>query len=123
MSTSNTRLIEAVSDPKHVGAICPQATARLLGLTVTSLVPVLRVHRNTVFNNPRSPRVQEGLADVLAVLVAAVSLCGSEAQAVLWFKRFPIRDFGGATPMELVSQGKARVVVGYIDSLQAGALG
>lgn len=61
--------------------------------------------------------------DRRAVIEAAAKINGSELEAEHWFASCEIAEFGGATALQLVDEGKAQAVLKYIESISAGAAG
>ncbi|WP_436395392.1 hypothetical protein ACSDBR_14585 [Acidithiobacillus ferriphilus] len=48
---------------------------------------------------------------------------GDRNQAIFWFMNEPLPDLDYLTPDTLVRQGKAQVVIDYIESIASGATG
>ena len=65
----------------------------------------------------------DSLDDALAVIRAAALLSCDLKKAALWCFADPINVFDGLTEEELVLYGRARDILRYIESLQAGAFG
>lgn len=57
------------------------------------------------------------------ILKAAEQLCGSRQQAHAWYHHEKIATFGGATPHQLVDNGREADLLRYLQSLQGGAAG
>lgn len=57
------------------------------------------------------------------VLTAAEQLCGSRQQAYVWYHHEKIPTSGGATPHQLVDNGRKADLLRYLQSLQGGAAG
>jgi hypothetical protein len=120
---SLTGFIDSLADPIAKTRLSPSKMSDALGMDVTRFAGMVGVHRNTVYNNPNSPALQDGMLMVNKVLSAAFELNGDIDKAVFWFKNHPIADFGHKTPMELVQAGKGEAVIAYITSLSGGASG
>ena len=45
---------------------------------------------------------------------------GSELIAYAWYRSEPLSGFGGRTAMQLVQDGKVKLVLEYIDAVDAG---
>lgn len=104
--------------------ISPVRFAQRLNLEQQKLAELAHVHRNTVSRMPTSPRLQDFLRDAVRVITAAFNLVGNADRALYWFRSHPIREFDYKTPEVLVSEGRANVVIRYIESLEAaGASG
>ena len=56
------------------------------------------------------------------VIVAADRVTSNREVSLEWFGR-PLDAFGGKTPEELVTLGRADDVVGYLDSVSSGFVG
>lgn len=65
----------------------------------------------------------DALNDALAVIRAAALLSGDLKKAASWYFADRIEVFGGLTAEALVLQGRARDVLRYIESLEAGFSG
>ena len=63
------------------------------------------------------------LDDALAVIRAAALLSGDLQEAASWYFDESIDVFDGLTAEALILQGRARDVLRYIESLEAGASG
>jgi hypothetical protein len=61
--------------------------------------------------------------DAMSVLVAATDLSGEANTASSWFRHEPLAAFSFKTAEQLVREGRAKDVLAYLQSLQAGAAG
>jgi hypothetical protein len=103
--------------------VCPHALARLLETDLVGLSSVARVSEHDFSSCPHSWSVQEALAEIVRVLVAAEDLTSgadAPARAAAWFRNCPISGFGGTTPMELVSKGRSDAVLYHLAVLSEG---
>ncbi|TJY57436.1 DUF2384 domain-containing protein [Sinimarinibacterium sp. CAU 1509] len=112
-----------LKDDSRPATISPVKFASALDYQLQDFAALAHVHRNTVRNNPNSPDLQRFMRDSVRVLQAAADLRGSVGDALFWFRNHPIRDFDRKTADLLVSEGKTDAVLGYLDSLEAGATG
>ena len=103
--------------------LSPHRVGDALGLRVQSLAERARVSRNVPAANPQNEALQQYLRDVVRVLVAAEGAAGERAQAIFWFMNEPLPEFDYLTPDALVREGKAQVVIDYIESIAGGATG
>jgi len=63
------------------------------------------------------------LDDALAVIRAATLVSGDLQKAVSWYFTERLDVFDGLTAEALVLQGRARALLRYVESLEAGAAG
>jgi len=100
----------------------PRKMGSLLGLPLDKIAELARAHRNTVSRSPNSPQVQDGLRNVVRVLISASRLMegSSMGRAALWFKNQPLSGFGGKTAMDLVREGKTEAVLEHLEMLADG---
>ena len=104
--------------------LSPYRVGNALGLQIQSVAERARVSRNTPHARPENENLQQYLRDVVRVLSAAASIAGDDRKRVtFWFMNAPLQDFGFTTPDALVRQGKAQVVIDYIESVAGGATG
>ena len=61
-------------------------------------------------------------SDCSRVIAAADRVTSNRESSLEWFGR-PLDAFGGKTPEELVTLGRADDVVGYLDSVSSGFVG
>jgi len=59
---------------------------------------------------------------VRRVLQAVEAISGDHERAVAWLQE-PIATFGGKTALELVAEGRAGDLLGYIQSFESGYVG
>lgn len=104
--------------------LSPRRLGDALGLQVQSLAQRAHVHRNTPRARPQSEALQGYMREVVRVLAAAEEAAsGDRERAIFWYMNEPLSEFDFRTPDELVSQGKAQVVMDYIESILGGATG
>lgn len=116
-------LLVQLKDESRPANISPVKFASALDYPLQEVAELAHVHRNTVRNNPYSPDLQRYMRDSVRVLQAATDLRGNVSDALFWFRNHPIRDFERKTADRLVAEGKAEAVLGYLESLEAGASG
>lgn len=104
-------------------SISPKRYGAVLRLDMQTLAAQAHVHRNTISRAPDAESVQRFLRDSVRVMRAAADIGGSVEKAIFWFKNNPLPPFDYKTPQELVSEGRAAALIGYIQSLQAGFAG
>lgn len=56
------------------------------------------------------------------VISAAEAVCGDHAKAVGWLSQ-PLDVFDGKTPLQLIADGRAESVIGYLHSIASGFAG
>jgi len=111
--------LESLKAADSQTALSPSRLAGVLELPLQDLASLARVHRNTVQSAPNSPKLQSAMRDVLRVLSAAQQHHGDLNKALFWFRNFPIPQFGHATPIELVAQGKAQLLIEHLEATGA----
>lgn len=121
-------MTQALLDPvlsqvaaRGVAAIDPQRLAATLGVTISDMAELARVHRSSLTRNPASPEVQRKLGVVATILSRAADAGGSLDKAVLWFRYQPIAALGQARAADLVAAGEGAAVLQYLDALEHGA--
>lgn len=73
-------------------------------------------HRSRV----RARKTQVRLRQMLEILNRVEAATGSPIAAYAWFRAEPLQGIGGATPDQLVRDGKADQVHAYLDRIAAG---
>lgn len=68
----------------------------------------------------RARKTQTRLRQMLEILNRVEAVTGSPLAAYAWFRAEPLPGFGGATPDQLVREGRADRVHAYLDRLMAG---
>ncbi len=81
------------------------------------------VHRNTPTARPQAPQLQKYLRDMVRVLAIATEMTGDEKRAAFLLRNEPLRAFGYKTADTLIQEGKADMVIAFLESLMGGAAG
>ena len=68
----------------------------------------------------RARKTQTRLRQMLEILNRVEAATGSPLAAYAWFRAGPLPGFGGATPDQLLREGKAEHVHAYLDRIMAG---
>ena len=68
----------------------------------------------------RARKTQRRLRQMLEILNRVEAATGSPLAAYAWFRAEPLPGFGGATPDQLLREGKADLVHAYLDRIMAG---
>ncbi len=68
----------------------------------------------------RARKTQVRLRQMLEILNRVEAATGSPLAAYAWFRAEPLQGFGGATPDQLVREGRADHVHAYLDRIAAG---
>ena len=103
-----------VFSPKLIAATLRTTKAEIagtLGLGKDSFTRASRVHAR---------KTQTRLRLMLEILNRIEVQTGSPLAAYAWFRAEPLPGFGGATPDQLVRDGKAHFVHAYLDRIMAG---
>jgi hypothetical protein len=108
-------------EPARPGRAGSAATcAIILGLPQQDLAELAGVHRNTLRTHPESPRLQPALRDLMRVLSAATAVEPDPQRAIFLVKNEPIPAFRHKTLLQLVQEGRAEDVIGYLESISTG---
>lgn len=103
--------------------LSPTRAAEFFGFQVQEVAEGAHVHRNTVRERPSSPAVQKYLRDLLRVLSAAEAVTGDRRRAAFLIRNEPLRVFDHKTADQLIREGHAEDVIGYLESIAGGAAG
>ena len=68
----------------------------------------------------RARKTQTRLRQMVEILNRVEDASGSPLAAYAWFRAEPLPGFGGATPDQLLREGKADQVHAYLDRIMAG---
>ena len=100
----------------------PDLVARELRTTKTEIAGTLGLARDALSRaaRVRAPKTQTRLRQMLEILRRVEAEVGSDLVAYAWFRSEPLPGFGGMTPCQLVKQGRADMVHGYLDEVLAG---
>jgi hypothetical protein len=117
---------QRIPDPQDL--VRPDGTVDLdvllpcLHLGKTDLARVLGMSRDAVSKTSRlSSRIsQRRLRDLVEILARVAPWAGSIAQAFAWFTSQPLPSFGGQTAADLVREGRAEAVKGYLSRIAVG---
>jgi uncharacterized protein (DUF2384 family) len=114
-------VLESVSNPQS-GVIEPERVAETLRIHVTHVATLTHISRNTLTRNPKSPRVQEKLGEIMRIITDAADLMGgNKGKAALWFMHQPLSGFNGKTAADLVRANHADAVRTHLQMLRDGA--
>jgi len=116
MSTLTQELIDEQGfvNPKSIASVFHttiKEVAQLTGLSVEAVSKKDRAH---------SKSSQKRLRDMVMILNRATLWCGTPFQAYAWYRSEPIPSFGDLTAEALVKQGKADLVMNYLDRIAEG---
>ncbi|WP_458526460.1 DUF2384 domain-containing protein [Onishia taeanensis] len=103
--------------------ISPRMFCRAMGMDVQTLAARAHVHRVTVNRAQGAEKLQTYLRDAVRVMGAAAAVNDNLQDAAFWFRNEPLSAFDFKTPEQLVSDGRADDLLGYVQSLSAGAAG
>lgn len=103
--------------------LSPSKVGDFFGFRVQELAERAHVHRNTPTARPQAPQLQKYLQDMVRVLAVATEMTGNSERAVFLLRNEPLRAFSYKTADALIQEGRADVVIGYLESLVGGAVG
>ncbi len=100
----------------------PPLIAEALRTTRLEMAQTLGLSQDALSRRQRicSCKTQTRLREMLEILNRVEAQNGSLLGAYAWFRSEPLPGFGGITPDQLVSQGKAGQVHAYLDRVMAG---
>jgi transcriptional regulator with XRE-family HTH domain len=100
--------------------LAPRRLAEALGLTLSDLAALSGVARNTLASSASSRAADAALSSIARIFLSASEMAGDEARAAIWFKHQPLPGYGGLTAFDLVRDGRAQLVLDYLESVRAG---
>ena len=103
--------------------LSPARIGDFFGFKVQELAERAHVHRNTPTARPQAPQLQKYLQDMVRVLAAATEMTGDEKRAAFLLRNEPLRAFGYKTADALIQDGRADMLIAYLESLAGGAAG
>ncbi|HIE4272016.1 TPA: MbcA/ParS/Xre antitoxin family protein [Pseudomonas aeruginosa] len=103
--------------------LSPSKVGDFFGFRVQELAERAHVHRNTPTARPQAPQLQKYLQDMVKVLAVATEMTGDLERAAFLVRNEPLRAFGYKTADDLIQEGRAEVVIAYLESLAGGAAG
>ena len=115
-------LASFLSDIREGDLIVPKRLAERLRIPMTRLSKLAHLNRNTMIERPTSPAVQDSLGEIASIISRVAAMSEDVGAALLWFKYQPIVGFGGKTAKQLVEEGHAQAVLGYIESVENGGV-
>ena len=112
------RLQEFVEDR----VFSPTLVAEVLRTTKSEIAATLGLGKDafTRASRIRARKTQSRLRQMLEILERVEGTTGSPLAAYAWFRAEPLPGFGGATPDQLLRQGRADHVHAYLDRIMAG---
>ena len=112
------RLHEFVEDQ----VFSPTLVAEALRTTKSEVAGTLGLGKDafTRASRVRARKTQVRLRQMLEILNRVEDATGSPLAAYAWFRAAPLPGFGGATPGQLLREGRADHVHAYLDRIMAG---
>lgn len=100
----------------------PTLVARALRTTKAEIANTLGLGRDSFIraSRVRARKTQVRLRQMLEILNRVEAETGSPLAAYAWFRAEPLPGFGGATPDQLVREGKSDHVHAYLDRIMVG---
>ena len=104
------------------GVFEPRKIAAILRTTSEELALTVGLGKDALQRRTRiqSDKTQRRLRELVQVLNKVQPRFGSELVAYAWYRSEPLSGFGGRTAMQLVQDGKAKLVLEYVDAVDAG---
>ncbi|MFZ5671508.1 MAG: antitoxin Xre/MbcA/ParS toxin-binding domain-containing protein [Pseudomonadota bacterium] len=94
--------------------------SEVLGINQSELAKLAGIARNTLTAKTSARKVDQALSPIVRILAMAIEMTGDESRAVIWFKHQPIPGWAGKTAYDLVGEGKADKVLGYLEAVRSG---
>ena len=100
----------------------PDLVADALRTTKSEIASTLGLGKDafTRASRVRARKTQARLRQMLEILNRVEAATGSPLAAYAWFRAEPLPGFGGATPDQLLREGRAEHVHAYLDRIMAG---
>lgn len=91
-----------------------------LGLKVKNIAYIVGRTPRALEKNPQSEKVQKELRKVLYILELLKDMTRNESDIQLWL-RAPNPEYGGLSPLEIISQGKIDSIMSYLEDIKKGS--
>ena len=103
------------------GRFAPNRIATTLRTTADEVARTVGLGRDAVMRQDRiaSPKTQKRLREMVEILNRVEPRFGSALIAYAWYRSEALAGFGGLTAMQVVREGHAGDVLGYIDAVDA----
>lgn len=110
--------LQAVSKEGH---FAPSLMAEVLRTNIDEIARTVGLGRDALVRRNRvgNPKTQKRLREMIEILNRVSPRFGSDLMAYAWYRSTPLPGFG-VSPMQLVRDGRADLVMRYIDRLDAG---
>ena len=104
------------------GTIETSRLSQRLKVSKLELAAAAGLSRDAVSKTARlhAPATQGRLRDMVDIITRALPWAGSVPQAFAWYRAQPIPSFGDQTAEDLVKEGRAEAVKGYLARIAAG---
>jgi hypothetical protein len=94
-----------------------------LGLSTEEMARAVGRTPRGLRKTPDSPRLQEALAELVALVGRLRELLDGSIEYVRVWLRAPHPDLGGRTPLSYLVEGKPEVVTALVEAIEAGQPG
>ena len=104
------------------GTIETNRLSATLRISKTELAAASGLSRDAVSKTARlkAPSTQARLRDMVEIMGRVLPWAGSVPQAFAWYRAQPLPSFGDQTAEDLVKEGRAEAVKGYLARIAAG---
>lgn len=104
------------------GQFEPRKIAAALRTSAEEIATTVGLGKDALQRRTRinSDKTQRRLRELVEVLNKVEPRFGSELMAYAWYRSEPLPGFDGRTAMQLVQEGKAQLVLEYVDAVDAG---
>lgn len=117
---------DSLASPSMASAavVSPDLFMAEFRLTLEDLAGFAKVDQAIVVRSPLDPTLQAFMKDCHRVVAVMQEISGRpRAYGVNWLRDDPVQTFRESTALELVSQGRVRSVISYLDSIASGFVG
>ena len=91
-----------------------------LGLKVKNIAYIVGRTTRALEKNPKSEKVQKVLRKIVYIHGLLKNMTKNESEIQLWLRALN-PEYGGLSPLEIISQGKIDTIVGYLEDIKKGS--
>ncbi len=102
------------------GYVNPTKLRAYFGLKASNIAHIVGRTTRSLEKNPRSEKVQIELRKIVYCHTLLKSMTNNESEILLWL-RAPNPEYGGLSPLEIISQGKIDSIVNYLEDIKKGS--
>ena len=104
--------------------VSPDTFMHEFQLSLEQLARLSSIDQATITGSPDDPTVQTFMRDCHRVVAMVQEISGRpRAYGVNWLRDDPLQTFRGSTALEVVSQGRVKSIITYLESIASGFVG